>query len=147
MSNIEFVIGREVLDSRGNPTVEVMLDRGQRTRIVRRAVDGTVPAVDLRDGITVTGARACMALRQRTVKSPTHEGLDALEHAPSPHPLRSRWHRQQARVQFDFWVRPGDRKGGGDELDLPPTLCGRVDANVLPVPLEWLNGGAHADNT
>ncbi len=63
MSLIEQVIGREVLDSRGNPTVEVevVLDSGASGRAIvpSGASTGTFEAVELRDGGTATGARAC----------------------------------------------------------------------------------------
>ena len=54
MSTIEHVIGREVLDSRGNPTVEaeVLLDSGARGRAIAPsgASTGIREAVELRDG-------------------------------------------------------------------------------------------------
>jgi enolase len=54
MSNIEAVIGREVLDSRGNPTVEVeiVLESGARGRAIvpSGASTGEHEAVELRDG-------------------------------------------------------------------------------------------------
>ena len=54
MSNIEFVIGREVLDSRGNPTVEVeaVLESGASGRAIvpSGASTGQFEAVELRDG-------------------------------------------------------------------------------------------------
>ena len=63
MSTIEHVIGREVLDSRGNPTVEaeVLLDSGARGRAIvpSGASTGIREAVELRDGGSVSAARAC----------------------------------------------------------------------------------------
>ena len=77
MSTIEHVIGREVLDSRGNPTVEaeVLLDSGARGRAIAPsgASTGIHEAVELRDGgnrFGGKGVQQAVATRERRA-SPT----------------------------------------------------------------------------
>ena len=62
MSDIVQVVGREVLDSRGNPTVEVEVElwgASGRALVPSGASTGEHEAVELRDGGTATAARAC----------------------------------------------------------------------------------------
>ena len=77
MSIIEGIVGREILDSRGNPTVEVEveLDSGAlgRAAVPSGASTGAFEAVELRDGdASGTWARACRPPSTRsTARSPT----------------------------------------------------------------------------
>ena len=77
MSTIEHVIGREVLDSRGNPTVEaeVLLDSGARGRAIAPsgASTGIREAVELRDGGDRYSGKGVLARRgaMSTARSPT----------------------------------------------------------------------------
>ncbi len=85
MTTIDFVIGREVLDSRGNPTVEaeVVLDSGARGRAIAPsgASTGAGEAVELRDGGDRFGGKGV----ERAVANVNGEiaealaGLDALD--------------------------------------------------------------------
>ena len=84
MSAIEFVVGREVLDSRGNPTVEVevVLDSGARGRAIAPAgaSTGDGEAAELRDGGDRYGGKGVLgAVATSTARSPSLGGLDALD--------------------------------------------------------------------
>ncbi|MEY2569142.1 MAG: enolase [Actinomycetota bacterium] len=157
MSSIEDVIGREVLDSRGNPTVEVEvhLESGARGRAIvpSGASTGSFEAVELRDG----GARYGGKGVQGAVEHVDNEicdhlfGLEALDQRAV----------DDALVTLDDTADKGRlganailgaslavAKAAADELELPLyRYVGGVNAHVLPVPLlNVINGGAHADN-
>src|SRR5580700_4652037 len=93
VSTIEHVIGREVLDSRGNPTVEaeVLLDSGARGRAIAPsgASTGIREAVELRDGGDRYGGKGV----RRAVENVNGEilgavtGLDALDQRSVDHAL------------------------------------------------------------
>ncbi len=158
MSSIEDVKAREVLDSRGNPTVEVevMLDSGARGRAIAPsgASTGRHEAVERRDGGSrfggkgvqgpVSGVRAEIADHIR--------GLDALDQRMA----------DTALIDFDGTDDKGRlganalvatslavARAAADELDLPfYRYLGGANAHVLPTPMcNVINGGAHAYNT
>lgn len=157
MSEIERVIGREVIDSRGNPTVEaeVHLASGARGRalVPSGASTGQFEAVELRDGgdryagkgvLGAVGhvngeiADAVMgieALDQRTVDR-TMIDLDGT-------PNKSR-----LGANAILGVSMAAARAGADELELPLyRYVGGPNAHVLPVPMmNVINGGEHADN-
>ena len=93
MSSIEHVVGREVLDSRGNPTVEaeVLLDSGARGRAIAPsgASTGIREAVELRDGGERFGGKGVL----RAVANINGEiaevirGLDALDQRAVDHAM------------------------------------------------------------
>jgi enolase len=158
MSSIEYIVGREVLDSRGNPTVEVevFLASGATGRAIvpSGASTGTFEAVELRDGGERFGGKGVLRAVQHvnTALLDLLEGEEALD---------------QRRVDQLMLDADGtDNKGGfganailgvslavakaaADELEIPLyRYVGGANACVLPVPmLNVLNGGAHADNT
>ena len=157
MSSIEHVHGREVLDSRGNPTVEVEvhLVSGAHGRAIvpSGASTGQFEAVELRDGgdrflgkgVTdavehVNGVLADLllgveAIDQRTVDRAMldADGTD---------------NKANLGANAILGVSLATAKAAADELDLPLyRYVGGTNAHVLPVPmLNVLNGGAHADN-
>ena len=158
MSTIEHVIGREVLDSRGNPTVEaeVLLDSGARGRAISPsgASTGIREAVELQDG----GDRYAGKGVQRAVANVNGEiaeavrGLDALDQRAV----------DQAMIDLDgtpdkgrlganaiLAVSLATVKALADDLELPLyRTIGGTAAHALPVPmLNVLNGGAHANNS
>ncbi len=157
MSTIEHVVGREVLDSRGNPTVEVevVLDTGAmgRAAVPSGASTGQFEAVELRDGGERYGGKG-VATAVGHVGGEIAEavvGLDALDQRGL----------DQALVDLDgtdaksrlganaiLGVSLAAAKAAAAELDLPLYRhVGGVNAHVLPVPmLNVINGGAHADN-
>jgi enolase len=157
MPAIEIVVAREVLDSRGNPTLEaeVVLEDGSSGRAIvpSGASTGQFEAVELRDGGDRFGGKGVMnAVTNVNEKvAPALLDLDALDQ------------REIDRVLLDLDGTPNKGQLGANailgvsmavaraaaeslELDLFRYLGG-AGAHVLPVPLmNVLNGGAHADN-
>jgi enolase len=158
VSLIVQVVGREILDSRGNPTVEVelVLDSGARGRAIAPsgASTGSHEAVELRDGgERFDGKGVLLAVDNVNGEiADTIRGLDALD---------------QRGVDFaliDLDGTPDKRRLGANamvatslavvkavalELEVPLyRAIGGANAHVLPVPmLNVLNGGVHARNS
>src|SRR5262245_6004645 len=157
MSSIEHIVGREVLDSRGNPTVEVevYLASGAEGRAIvpSGASTGQFEAVELRDGGDRYGGKGVLA---------------AIDHV-----------NDEIRAALIGWEATEQREIDAQMLDLDGTdaksnlganailgvslavakaaaeevgmqlyrYVGGTNAHVLPVPMmNVLNGGAHADN-
>ena len=158
MSAIEYVIGREVLDSRGNPTVEaeVILDSGARGRAIAPsgASTGVHEAVELRDGgsrylgkgvLTAVGhVNEALALAV--------EGLDAYDQRSVDQALidaDGTADKGRLGANAILAVSLAAAKAASVELDLPLyRSIGGANAHVLPVPmLNVINGGAHARNS
>ena len=158
MSEIIHVAGREILDSRGNPTVEaeIQLDSGARGRaaVPSGASTGAGEALELRDGgerYSGKGVRNAID-NIRNVIAPVVLGADALNQRGL----------DQAMVDLDgtddksrlganamLGVSLAAAHAAAAELEMPLwRYVGGPDAHVLPVPiLNVLNGGAHADNS
>ncbi len=158
MSEIEIVVGREVLDSRGNPTVEVevVLDSGAKGRAIvpSGASTGEHEAVERRDGgdrylgkgvldavAAVNGELASAvvgmdALDQRTIDTEMI-ALDATDN------------KGRLGANALLGVSMAVAKAAAAELELPLyRYVGGANAHVLPCPMmNVINGGAHADNT
>jgi enolase len=158
MSDIVHIVGREILDSRGNPTVEVevVLESGARGRaaVPSGASTGEHEAVELRDGgerylgkgvLTAVGfvndeiagvLDGFEALDQRTIDRELIE-LDGTDN--------------KARIGANaiLGASLAVAKAAADELELPLyRYVGGPNAHVLPVPMfNVVNGGVHADNT
>jgi enolase len=157
MSEIEQLIGREILDSRGNPTVEVevLLESGAigRAAVPSGASTGSHEAVELRDGgdrysgkgvqqavghVNGEIARAVAgmeALDQRGLDA----ALDDLDGTPN---------KGRLGANAILGVSLAAARAAADELGLPLyRYVGGTGAHLLPVPMmNVLNGGAHADN-
>ena len=157
MSEITEVVGREVLDSRGNPTVEVevILESGARGRAIvpSGASTGRFEAVELRDGGDRYGGKGV----QRAVSHVTGviraaikgaDGLDQRGIDLALIDLDGTDDKSRLGANAMLGASLATAKAGADESDLPLyRYVGGVDASVLPVPmLNVLNGGAHADN-
>jgi enolase len=157
LSAIETVHGRQVLDSRGNPTVEVevALESGGRGRAIvpSGASTGQFEAVERRDG----GSRWMGKAVEGAVDSVNTEIASALRGMESLDQRRI----DTAMIDLDGTdnkARLGANailgtslavaKATADELALPLyRAVGGSNAHVLPVPmLNVVNGGAHADN-
>ncbi|MDQ3354628.1 MAG: phosphopyruvate hydratase [Actinomycetota bacterium] len=157
MSTIGHVVGREVLDSRGNPTVEVEvhLDSGAvgRAIVPSGASTGRHEAVELRDGGTRFGGRGVLQAVAH-VEGEIAEavvGLDALDQRSLDTilvTLDGTDDRSRLGANALLGVSLATAWAGADELELPLyRYVGGVNAHVLPVPLmNVVNGGAHADN-
>ena len=158
MSAITGVYAREILDSRGNPTleVEVSLESGAwgRAAVPSGASTGKREAVELRDGEAKRfGGKGVQRALKHVEESigPEIEGMEATEQAAI----------DQAMIDLDgtpnksalgansiLGVSLAVARAAADEVGLPLyAYLGGVGARLLPVPLmNVLNGGAHADN-
>jgi enolase len=158
VSAIEHVIGREVLDSRGNPTVEaeVLLSSGARGRAIAPsgASTGMHEAVELRDGgdrFGGKGVRQAVSHVNGTIADAL-EGLDALDQRAIDFTmidLDGTPDKASLGANAMLAVSLASAKSVADELDLPLfRSIGGTNAHALPVPmLNVLNGGAHARNS
>lgn len=158
MSEIVSVVGREILDSRGNPTVEVdvTLDSGAsgRAAVPSGASTGEHEAVELRDGGQrylgkgVLGAVAAVNGEIADMLA----GMDALDQRLVDAQLISldaTANKARLGANAILGTSLAVAKAAAAELDLPLyRYVGGPNAHVLPVPMmNVLNGGAHADNS
>jgi enolase len=158
VSDIVYVRAREILDSRGNPTVEVEvgLDSGAsgRAAVPSGASTGSGEALELRDGGAryrgkgVLGAVANV----NDVIAPEILGMDALDQRTLDQLLRDldgSPDKSKLGANALLGVSLAAAHAAADELGLGLwRYLGGPDAHVLPVPLmNVLNGGAHADNS
>jgi enolase len=158
MSEIEHISGREVLDSRGNPTVEVevFLASGAKGRAIvpSGASTGQFEAVELRDGDDdrFGGKGVLDAVGHVNGELlDTLLGLEALDQRNVDlEMLATDGTSNKGRLGANaiLGVSLAVAKAAADELELPLyRYVGGANAHVLPVPmLNVLNGGAHADN-
>jgi len=157
MSTIDQIVGREVLDSRGNPTVEVdvVLESGARGRaaVPSGASTGQFEAVELRDGgDRFVGKGVSIAVSN--VNGEIAEelaGLDALDQRGVDRvliDLDGTDNKARLGANAILGVSMAVAKAAADELQVPLyRYVGGTNAHVLPVPMmNVLNGGAHADN-
>ena len=156
---IEKVIGREILDSRGNPTVEaeVFLADGSRGRGMAPsgASTGEFEALELRDGDPVRfgGKGVLKAVNNiNTIIADTLTGMDASNiYAVDAAMLRvdKTEDKSQLGANAVLAVSIACAKAAAASLGIPLyQFLGGVGGNRLPVPMmNILNGGAHAANT
>ena len=157
MSEIEQVHARQILDSRGSPTVEVdvLLKSGAagRAAVPSGASTGEFEAVELRDGGDAYGGKG-VTQALANVNGPLAEAVRGLDPADQ---------RALDRAMIDLDGTPNKgrlganailgvslaaAKGAAAEAGLPLwRYLGGEAAHVLPVPMmNVLNGGVHADN-
>jgi len=158
MTTIVNVIGREVLDSRGNPTVEaeVHLASGARGRAIvpSGASTGEHEAVELRDGgrrFAGKGVANAVAFVNSEIRSAL-TGVDALEQRSIDTTLidlDGTPNKSRIGANSILGVSLAVARAAADALDVPLwRYLGGPNAHVLPVPMmNVINGGAHADNT
>ncbi|HXU33327.1 MAG TPA: phosphopyruvate hydratase, partial [Thermoanaerobaculia bacterium] len=155
---IEDIVAREILDSRGNPTLEVdcLLDGGAggRAAVPSGASTGSREALELRDGgKRYQGKGVTKAVRNVVAHiAPKLKGQDARAQALIDRtlidldgtPTKSRL-GANALLGTSLAVA----KAAAEAAQLPLyAYLGGPSANVLPMPmLNVLNGGAHADNS
>ncbi|WP_039800855.1 phosphopyruvate hydratase [Nocardia araoensis] len=156
MAIIEQVGAREILDSRGNPTVEVeiALDDGTLTRaaVPSGASTGEHEAVELRDGGERYGGKGVRKAVEGVLDeiAPAVIGLDAVEQRTVDQVLLDLDGTQDksrlganALLGVSLAVARAAAESSGLELF---RYLGGPNAHVLPVPMmNILNGGAHAD--
>ena len=158
MSEIRTVNSREILDSRGNPTVEVevWLDSGAfgRAMVPSGASTGTREAVELRDDDDARyggkGVRQAVRNVTETI-APEIEGLEATEQAAVDRALLEldgTPNKSGLGANALLGVSLAVARSGADECGLPLyQYLGGPGARIMPVPMmNVLNGGAHADN-
>ncbi|MDP9848919.1 phosphopyruvate hydratase [Streptosporangium lutulentum] len=157
MASIEGVTAREILDSRGNPTVEVdiLLDDGSQGRaaVPSGASTGQFEAVELRDGDERYGGKGV----EKAVLGVTDEiadeilGFDATEQRSIDQvmiDLDGTPNKAKLGANAILGVSLAVAKAAADSAELPLfRYLGGPNAHVLPVPMmNILNGGAHADS-
>ena len=157
MSIIEHIAGREVLDSRGNPTVEVevILESGAtgRAMVPSGASTGAFEAMELRDGeARYMGKGVLDAVAH--VDDEIYDalvGFDALDQRDIDRvllELDGTDNKSRLGANAILGVSLAVARAAADELAVPLyRYVGGVNAHVLPVPMmNVLNGGEHADN-
>ena len=157
MASIDAVIAREILDSRGNPTVEVEvgLDDGTvaRAAVPSGASTGAFEAVELRDGGDRYGGkgveRAVLAVEDEI--GPEIMGFDATEQRLIDQvmiDLDGTPNKERLGANAILGVSLAVAKAAADASGLPLfRYVGGPNAHVLPVPMmNILNGGSHADS-
>ena len=157
MSSIQVVVGRQVLDSRGHPTVEVevVLDSGAagRSMVPSGASTGRFEAVELRDGGDLWGGRGVagavsnvngeLAAAVRGLEAADQRDLDrALTDADGTDD------KGRLGANAILGISLAVAHAAAAEAGMPLyRYVGGINAHVLPVPmLNVLNGGEHADN-
>ena len=158
MTAIASVLARQILDSRGNPTIEVdvVLDSGAvgRAAVPSGASTGVHEAVELRDGGTAYGGKAVtkavsgvngeIAAAVRGLDPVDQRALDTrlIELDGTPN-------KGRLGANAILGVSLATAKAAAAEAGQPLwRFIGGEEASVLPVPmLNVINGGAHADNS
>ncbi|MBE0227042.1 phosphopyruvate hydratase [Thermoanaerobacterium thermosaccharolyticum] len=158
MSIIVDVYAREILDSRGNPTVEVEveLDSGAvgRAAVPSGASTGQFEAVELRDGDNsrYLGKGVLKAVENVNEKiAPEIIGMDAIDQVAIDKAmidLDGTPNKSNLGANAILGVSLAGAKAAAEEVGLPLyQYLGGVNAKILPVPMmNILNGGKHADN-
>ncbi len=158
VSIIESVVGREVLDSRGNPTVEVevTLSTGEvgRAIVPSGASTGAYEANEKRDGGSrYLGKGVLGAVEHVNVTiADVVVGMDALDQRhidASMIALDGTENKRNLGANSILGVSLAVAKAAADYCDVPLyRYIGGVNASVLPVPMmNVINGGVHADNS
>ena len=154
---IEKVVGREILDSRGNPTVEVdvLLECGAfgRAAVPSGASTGENEAIELRDGDKkrYTGKGVLKAVDNvNKIIAPAITGMSALNQREIDHKLIAldgTKTKSKLGANAMLGVSLAVAKAAANYLDQPLyRYIGGTNAYVLPVPMmNIINGGSHSD--
>src|SRR4051794_30919431 len=157
MAIIEAVGAREILDSRGNPTVEVevVLSDGSfaRAAVPSGASTGAFEAVELRDGDKAYGGKGVQKAVAGVVQTigPALEGLDADDQRlvdQTMLDLDGTPNKANLGANAILGASLAVARAAADSAGLPLyRYVGGPNAHLLPVPMmNILNGGAHADS-
>ena len=157
MSSIEYIEGREVLDSRGNPTVEVEVElesgASGRAMVPSGASTGQFEAVELRDGGERFGGKGVLEAVGHVngeiadalvgVEAADQRGVDQLLID-----LDGTDNKARLGANAILGVSLAVAHAAAEERGLPLfRYVGGTNAHVLPAPMmNVLNGGVHADN-
>jgi len=159
MSEIVDILAREILDSRGNPTVEVevLTDEGYtgRAAVPSGASTGAFEAIELRDGdeSRYLGKGVLKAVDNvNNIIAPEVIGMDAVDQVAIDKlmiELDGTPNKSKLGANAILGVSLAVAKAAANSVGLPLyQYIGGVNAKVLPVPMmNILNGGKHADNT
>lgn len=158
MSLIEQIWAREILDSRGNPTIEaeVVLEDGTRGRaaVPSGASTGENEAVELRDGDKLRylgkGVRRAVENVNETIAKEL-EGFDVVDQRTIDRTMiemDGTENKSKLGANAILAVSLASARAAASLLELPLyRYIGGANARTLPVPMmNILNGGAHADN-
>jgi len=157
MSTIADIVAREIIDSRGNPTVEVdvILANGAfgRAAVPSGASTGEHEALELRDGEAKRygGKGVSKAVKNVTQRIlPTLRGVDALDQLSVDRimiELDGTETKSKLGANAILAVSLANAKAASESLRLPLfKYLGGPNAKVLPVPMaNVINGGAHSD--
>ncbi len=158
MSEITHIQARQILDSRGNPTLEaeVFTEDGGfgRAAVPSGASTGIHEAVELRDGDTQVYLGKGVLNAVDNVNNVISEALEGTEVCAQNEidnallDLDGTSNKSNLGANAMLAVSLACAKAAADELGMPLyRYVGGTNANVLPVPMmNILNGGAHADN-
>ncbi len=158
MSEILFIMGREILDSRGNPTVEadIQLESGviARAAVPSGASTGEREAIELRDGDKSRyGGKGTLKAVENidNIISPALCGMESTHQAEldlAMIALDGTPNKEKLGANAILAVSMAAARASAIELDLPLyRYLGGVNAVTLPVPMSnIINGGSHADN-
>ena len=158
MSAIADIVAREILDSRGNPTVEVdvVLDSGSmgRAAVPSGASTGAHEAMELRDGDTARYGGKGVQQACGNIEGEIFDaigGMDATDQLKLDHlmiDLDGTPNKSRLGANAILAVSLAIAKASADDYGLPLyRYVGGVFARTLPVPMmNIVNGGKHADN-
>lgn len=158
MSDIIYIEGREILDSRGNPTVEVEVQLSDysygRACVPSGASTGEYEALEMRDGdkARYLGKGVLKAVDQvNTVIAEELDGADALDQAEIDQMLLNldgTENKSKLGANAMLGVSMAVARAAADSLGLPLyRYLGGVHAMQMPVPMaNIINGGQHSDN-
>ncbi len=158
MSDITAVTGREILDSRGNPTVEVDVHLANgcagRAAVPSGASTGKREAMELRDKNPKRygGKSVQKAVKNiNNIIAPSLIGLDAIDQLGIDSlmlELDGTENKKKLGANAILGVSIAVDKAAADHSDMPLyRYLGGTSANLLPLPMmNVLNGGSHADN-
>ena len=157
MSEITAVIAREILDSRGNPTVEVEVQTASghgRAAVPSGASTGEHEAIELRDGDKKRfGGKGVQKAVENVNQAlgPSIIGVDALDQAEVDKILLEAdgtANKSKLGANAILGISMAVARAAADVVGLPLwRYLGGANARVLPTPLmNVLNGGTHADN-
>ena len=158
MSEIVDIHGREILDSRGNPTIEVEVtlesDATGRAAVPSGASTGTHEAVELRDDDPARYGGKGVQKAIESVNGEIFEILSGMDADDQPYldrlmaDLDGTDNKSRFGANAILGVSLAIAKAAADDAGLPLyRYVGGTSARVLPVPMmNILNGGAHADN-
>lgn len=158
MTEILNILAREILDSRGNPTIEVdvLLSDGGfgRAAVPSGASTGTLEALELRDhdnGRYLGKGVQTAVTNVEHVIFPALQGMDAFDQRQIDKTLLAldgTPNKSHLGANAILGVSLAVAKAAADSHNLPfYRYLGGIDAHILPVPMmNIINGGAHADN-